>query len=394
MNEETNDTSEYAYEEESSSIEADEGSDDIEYTESDSVDSSDFILDEEDSSVDDLEPDEVFTTNNDMNLETDEIIDMSENCVDSLDTCCDDVPLNTEENDMSQPEENDMSQPESIHRYELSDEAKRLEGFQGTRFYDDGMNKLITERSELIKEIREMDKNSSRIDLAERKLMDERLKQMDYDIERLNGSGAAAPYSEFTYKNIEDLEPSSPNALRKDPSLWKGEIGNSKLCPPENTEISETLSGYGQNGVIYKNNNPDFRPFTKHHSEEWGYFDGEVVITDMKGEMDSFGNKIDARNRNKSGDLESDSLCLSDLGNFAQADLALARKLNTTPEAIRQYRNNKFTWHECRDGVTMQLIPSNINKYFTHYGGTSLIKEMSTNGMVERNYSELRTKKS
>ena len=114
----------------------------------------------------------------------------------------------------------------------------------------------------------------------------------------------------------------------------------------------------------------------------------------MKGDKDSYGNTINSRSRVETGSPDNDYLTLHDLGNYAQADIALAKRLNTDPASIREYReNNGLTWHECRDGVTMQLIPTEINSRFKHAGGVNLINQENQDG-YERDYSDLRTKRS
>ncbi|MCP1122585.1 HNH endonuclease [Bacillus sp. 3103sda1] len=75
--------------------------------------------------------------------------------------------------------------------------------------------------------------------------------------------------------------------------------------------------------------------------------------------------------------------------NFEQANERLASQLNNSPELahqfgmesggitakdIEKYRvKNKLTWHELNDGVTMQLVPTEINAKFGHLGGVGEI---------------------
>ncbi|KYC86307.1 MULTISPECIES: HNH endonuclease [Heyndrickxia] len=41
---------------------------------------------------------------------------------------------------------------------------------------------------------------------------------------------------------------------------------------------------------------------------------------------------------------------------------------------IEKYRvKNNLTWHELNDGVTMQLVPTEINAKFGHLGGVEKI---------------------
>ncbi|WP_425266548.1 HNH endonuclease [Bacillus proteolyticus] len=75
--------------------------------------------------------------------------------------------------------------------------------------------------------------------------------------------------------------------------------------------------------------------------------------------------------------------------NFKQANERLAGQLNNSPELanqfgmeaggitakdIEKYRvKNKLTWHELNDGVTIQLVPTEINAKFGYLGGVGEI---------------------
>jgi len=66
--------------------------------------------------------------------------------------------------------------------------------------------------------------------------------------------------------------------------------------------------------------------------------------------------------------------------NFAQGDAILARRWSTPErqwtqtEVARWRAQNSYTWHELNDGVTMQLVPTTINRKFTHLGGVSEVR--------------------
>ncbi len=50
-------------------------------------------------------------------------------------------------------------------------------------------------------------------------------------------------------------------------------------------------------------------------------------------------------------------------------------KNNWTVKDVRDWRtSNKFTWHELNDGITIQLVPTEINSGFGHLGGISELK--------------------
>jgi hypothetical protein len=66
-------------------------------------------------------------------------------------------------------------------------------------------------------------------------------------------------------------------------------------------------------------------------------------------------------------------------GNFTQADIECAEMWNATEKdgkadwTARDVNNwrteNKYTWHECCDTKTMQLVSRDIHGFFSHSGG-------------------------
>lgn len=120
---------------------------------------------------------------------------------------------------------------------------------------------------------------------------------------------------------------------------WEGQRGES-VCTKE-------IDSLGKVQVEYKNCIPDFTPFSK----------ANVEIPNMSGERYFEG------------------------GNFEQADNALAEQWNQagkdsrhdwTGAEVRDWRRenlSEYTWHECTDRKTCQLIPRDINGSFGHLGG-------------------------
>ncbi len=130
---------------------------------------------------------------------------------------------------------------------------------------------------------------------------------------------------------------------------WTDDRGNSEWIPeskyipqktnPENKTWEEILKEYVITGIMFKDGEPDFSEIIK----------GEVCI-------DSFSER------------RSD--------NFDKADISLSMHNNCTPEEIRQWRkNNGYTWHECRDMKTMQLVPSVVHNNLPHSGGIAQVKK-------------------
>lgn len=61
--------------------------------------------------------------------------------------------------------------------------------------------------------------------------------------------------------------------------------------------------------------------------------------------------------------------------NFDQADQQLAEKWGIDVDEVTAWRKeNKYTWHECRDMESMQLVPSIVHNNVPHRGGVSEAK--------------------
>lgn len=145
---------------------------------------------------------------------------------------------------------------------------------------------------------------------------------------------------------------------------WEGEPGNSvwhpdpEYVPPEKSKNPdkpysnpdslswrEILNKYGIDGVEFKNGFPVFDEVSKATVKIEGFATG--------------GN--DAK-----------------IQNFAKADKALAEQYCCRPEDVRAWRKeNNYTWHECEDKETMQLVPNEIHANISHDGGRSRDKEAS-----------------
>lgn len=130
---------------------------------------------------------------------------------------------------------------------------------------------------------------------------------------------------------------------------WDGERGDSKWrpdrnvvpgkCNPDNKTWGEILDQYGIDGITFKDGEPDFSEISK----------GNVKI-------------------------EPFSTDRSD--NFDKADIELAKQKGCTPEEVAKWRKeNRYTWHECKDMSTMQKVPSEVHNNITHRGGISEAKK-------------------
>jgi hypothetical protein len=107
---------------------------------------------------------------------------------------------------------------------------------------------------------------------------------------------------------------------------WSGEPGNSEWHPDPNTERGKAiLDATDGKPVRFKDGYPDF---SEHSIKN--------VEIDMKGNHDS---------------------------DFAAANAAAGYA--RTPKG--------YTWHHHEDGVTMQLVPEDLNKHVPHTGGNSIV---------------------
>ena len=125
---------------------------------------------------------------------------------------------------------------------------------------------------------------------------------------------------------------------------WEGERGESKYVPSD-PRIQEILDKYGMDGVEYNDGIPDFSDCSE----------ATVEIDNMSDKRQGPG------------------------GNFEQADQKCADKWNEeardgrtdwTARDVADWRHaNHYSWHECNDMKTCQLVPTEVNDYFGHLGG-------------------------
>ena len=128
---------------------------------------------------------------------------------------------------------------------------------------------------------------------------------------------------------------------------WQGERGESKYIP--NDEKAQTiLKEHGQDGIQYKDGIPNFTDVSIE----------EVKINDMHA------------NRSET---------------FRKADNECAQKWNEknfegksdwTGKEVADWRTEKgYTWHECNDRKTCQLVPTAIHSKCGHLGGYAECKK-------------------
>ena len=131
---------------------------------------------------------------------------------------------------------------------------------------------------------------------------------------------------------------------------WEGIRGESKYIPLDE-KIKELLSKYGMDGVDYRDGIPDFSKCS------------EATV------------EIDNMSEKRTGPC----------GNFEQCDQKCAERWNeegkdgktdwTARDVANWRRENGYSWHECNDRKTCQLVPTEINDYFGHFGGVGECKK-------------------
>ncbi|MFC2706457.1 MAG: HNH endonuclease [Olsenella profusa] len=142
----------------------------------------------------------------------------------------------------------------------------------------------------------------------------------------------------------ERLKQCSRADLFEDPNMRGESMARPDLSTDEGRKAKERLAEYGQEGIHYRDALPDFAPVSE----------CTVQIADMTS------------NR---------------MHNFDQADVLCAEKWSAekregksdwTDEEVTQWRrDNCFTWHECADMKTMNLVSRDIHGYFRHSGGVA-----------------------
>ena len=167
-----------------------------------------------------------------------------------------------------------------------------------------------------------------------------------------------------------------------DSGRFEGENGNSEFYP-DNVEAQAKIREFGKKSVTYSNGYPDFSPFTEHETR-WGKIGCQVEIGHMTEHRENPSFEYGHRPRGAGHDPNYD------LGNFAQADNELLSKVkmdhpDATLDDIEDLKKtNKLTWHECEDGKTMQLVPTEIHQACKHSGGVSESKYRAEMGDVDR----------
>jgi len=150
--------------------------------------------------------------------------------------------------------------------------------------------------------------------------------------------------------NYEERIKQTPTDKNNERGYWEDERSESKYIPSDE-KIKEILTKYGLDGIEYRNGTPDFS----------GCSESTIEIDNM---------------------TENRSI------NFEQADEKCAAQWNkegrdgktdwTARDVANWRRENGYSWHECNDRKTCQLVPTEINDYFGHFGGVGECKKANS----------------
>lgn len=138
---------------------------------------------------------------------------------------------------------------------------------------------------------------------------------------------------------------------------WDGEPGNSKFYP-EKKEAKDALDRYEQDGVDYRDGEPDFSKVSE----------ATVEIDNMTSERYGLGNNFDQANQK----------CAEKWNKEAKDG-----KTDWTPRDVENWRiENRYTWHERLDRKTMDLVQRDVHEECKHYGGVAECKRYEAAGKV------------
>ena len=139
------------------------------------------------------------------------------------------------------------------------------------------------------------------------------------------------------------------NGEWKRPDGSEAQRGNGRFVPTDK-ERKKILKKYGTKYINYRNGKPDFSPYAAE----------TVKIYNMEG-----GNE-QSRARNFANANRE----------FLKKEKAMELGLKTQTDVEQYMKSKGYTWHELDDGVTMQMVPSEINNSFSHSGGVSTMKNI------------------
>ncbi len=178
----------------------------------------------------------------------------------------------------------------------------------------------------------------------------------------------AAKEAESDMKNDSDKKELDPNhkdcmttseerkeLAKRSKGEWDGEPGDSKFHP-EKQEAKDDLNRYKQDGVDYRDGEPDFSKVSE----------TTVKIDNMTSKRYGLGNNFDQANQK----------CAEKWNKEAKDG-----KTDWTSRDVENWRTrHHYTWHERLDRKTMDLVLMNVHNECKHYGGVSECKRHEAAG--------------
>ena len=169
----------------------------------------------------------------------------------------------------------------------------------------------------------------------------------------------------FSDKTIENLNPSHKecmtssmerrNFAEHSDGKWEGEPGNS-IFHPEKQEAKEALGRYSQDGVDYKDGEPDFSNVSE----------ATVKIDNMTSERYGPGKNFNQANQK----------CAEQWNKEARDG-----KIDWKARDVENWRlENCYTWHERLDRKTMDLVQRDVHEECKHFGGVAECKRYEAIG--------------
>jgi Tfp pilus assembly protein PilP len=176
---------------------------------------------------------------------------------------------------------------------------------------------------------------------------EDEVKAETVEAEETNPDKEKEPVESDFLSTYEERKRQTPTDKNTERGHWEDKRGESRYIPTDE-KIKEILAKYGLDGIEYKDAIPDFSKCSE----------STVEIDNMSENRYSKDGKV---------------------GNFEQADQKCAEQWNkdgkdgktdwTARDVANWRRENGYSWHECNDRKTCQLIPTEINDYFGHLGG-------------------------
>lgn len=135
--------------------------------------------------------------------------------------------------------------------------------------------------------------------------------------------------------------------IRKDRVIWLSGNRGEGLCIPKSPKVIKALKTYGLIGIYYASGNPIFSQCSLIYLPN-------VALTLNRYKNFAECNRLCAEEWNK--------ICFEGHNNW-------------TPSSVKHWiKINQYSWHECIDMHSCELVPRIIHSYFNHMGGIAELK--------------------